>query len=346
MHLDAPQTAILDSVGVGSWEDVDSLVRNFPSLARHLPLPQLSFAAVNALDQTYSNLATKAEMLAPRAEFGALPPAGAPISMQAVVGLPSALPMARSITAQQTIDLRRTPWPVRNQNPRGTCVAFGSTACVEHFRAGGGVTPDLSEQFLYWAIKTNTNDPNKHQDGTWLEFARDALAADGICDEALCRYVNKPLVPNAAGPKPSAAAQKAAVKQVTTTHLRNPGPAAKLVLGLLGEGRPVAICLPVFGDPAAAQHLTNWTTAVGWNYGRVLNPPPTSTVVGGHCVCITGFVPDTDEDTGGYFVIRNSWDVTWGALNPSPGHSHGPERGYGDVSATYVDRYCWELFQL
>jgi hypothetical protein len=107
----------------------------------------------------------------------------------------------------------------------------------------------------------------------------------------------------------------------------------------------VAVSLPVFRD-AVAPRGNNWNTPVGTLYGRVLDPPPTAVVVGGHAVCVTGFQPDLGEPAGGYFIIRNSWGGTlWGSRLPAAGY-HAPERGYGQVSATYVDRFLWEMCRL
>jgi hypothetical protein len=76
-------------------------------------------------------------------------------------------------------------WPVRDQFYRGTCVSFATTACREHVI--GGAT-DLSEQFLYWAIKTKTADPWQVTDGTLLEYARSAIASEGTCEETYWQY--------------------------------------------------------------------------------------------------------------------------------------------------------------
>ena len=81
---------------------------------------------------------------------------------------------------------------------------------------------------------------------------------------------------------------------------------------------------------------------MGTLYGRVLDPPPTSVVAGGHAVCVTGFEPDASERVGGWFIIRNSWNNGWATQSPAPGY-YSPEIGYGQISATYIDQYLWEM---
>ncbi|MEJ0044785.1 MAG: hypothetical protein WDN04_00435 [Rhodospirillales bacterium] len=80
-------------------------------------------------------------------------------------------------------------------------------------------------------------------------------------------------------------------------------------------------------------------------YGRVINPPPTSVVVGGPLRVRDGLCAGCRRAHGGYFIIRNSWDTAWGHLAPAAGYN-SPAPGYGDLSASYVDAYCWELMQL
>jgi hypothetical protein len=216
----------------------------------------------------------------------------------------------------------------------------------------GGSIDDQSEQFLYWDIKTNSPDPDKLIDGTWIEFAFSSLQNAGICSEHTWPYnmVFDPTNIGQGGPNlPSATARStalslrctAAVHERVSTGSGN----AQLVLDALTTNhRPVAIALPVFADPSVPQG-NNWETSVGVSYGLVLDPPPTSFVDGGHCVCVTGFAPDPLEPLGGYFIIRNSWNSTWGAQLPAANY-FGPEPGYGQVSASYVDRYLWEYGQL
>ncbi len=152
-----------------------------------------------------------------------------------------------------------------------------------------------------------------------------------------------------AGPNPSNPATQDATanRHAAATQVTNPNGAAAWVLAALRSGKVVAASFPVFKDPLTPPGgPTNWTTSAGYAYGRVLDPPMHSAVDGGHCICITGYVADAGEESGGYFVIRNSWGTIWGSQNPQPTVSAAPEQGYGTISATYVDGYCWEAFHM
>jgi hypothetical protein len=355
LQLHPNEVAILRASGVRSIEDVDSLVSSFPSLGKAgLRVPLLSAASGKRRSHRFAALSAQISS-APR-QFsivhGAVPPPQAHWKIGAVAPLP---PAAASVIAAApppagTIDLRPLNWPVRNQgNYRGTCVAFACAACLEHPRWTAN-PQDLSEQFLYWAIKTR-HDPKPAVDGTFLDYAQAALATEGICAESLCLYNASPIPNNVSqdnpGVMPTSAAIAAAAGNTlaggTYRSFTTPGAAVNDVLTGLNQGRVVAITVPVFGDPAAPGTQDNWSTPVAWQYGRVLNPPPTASVVGGHAVCITGFAPDSSEPIGGYFIIRNSWGTQWAAAAPAPGNTWSPEPGYGEISATYIDTYAWEV---
>lgn len=346
---------ILHAVGVRSARDLYSALASFPSLARAgLDIPHLSNFAYRALGDSYASFAPASAAVHPKVGLGALPPPQAAFTIGARVGLPPpGGPTDVTFSppgGEPDVDVRHPDWPVRDQNPRGTCVAFGATACVE---CASGTEPvaDHSEQYLYWAIKTATADSYPDEDGTWLEFAQDALASHGVCLEHEWAYVNAVVNPvsgeTATDPTGSARASALGRRTGITLYERSPANAARIALDALHAAqRPVAVSLPVFRDPLTPDGPTNWTTLVGWLYGTVLNPPPTSIVDGGHCVCITGFVADAAEPAGGFFIIRNSWGTDWGSDNPDPAGGPAPEPGYGTISATYVDKYCWELFQV
>jgi len=355
-QLTDDEVAIFSAAGVRSAEDVDSLLSAFPSLANlGVRLPEISNAVSQNLNQTYASLASSGELDEQTLALGAAPPDDTEYALDTPapgVDTYGAAAIAGVAPAASDIDLRLSDWPVRNQGNRGTCVAFGSTACVEHMCASSdGSITDLSEQFIYRAIKTDSNDPIKDQDGTWLQYARDMLQAEGICTEDLWPYVGSAVNPvsGQTDSDPTQSAIDDAVNRELTVSccLRNPSDAAATVCRLLHQNnRPVAACFPVFRDPTMPANSHGWATRVAQSYGRILNPPPTSTVAGGHCVCITGYVADANEPLGGYFIFRNSWSPNWARLAPSSGNTYSPEQGYGEISATYVNKFCWELMQL
>lgn len=347
LNLSEAELGVLNQADARTAEDVDSLVSAFPSLAGRVRLPLLSNAVGRRLRSDYVDGVESRRARPPRNGLGADAPPGSLVTRGTVVGVvpPSAFTPAPSPLV--AVDLRVHPWPVRNQQGRGTCVAHATTACVEHMQfAAEGRASDYSEQFLYWAIKDH-RDPNRNQDSTLLQYARDTLQSDGICHETLCAYDGNIPTP-VSGPDPGGAAKADAAAHMYTpgAFMQRPSGAARTVLQLLHNGRPVAVSLPVFTDPTDPNGPNNWMTSVACSYGRILNPPPGAVASAGHCVCVTGFVPDAGEPNGGYFIFRNSWDSYWAAAAPSPGSSYSPEHGYGEVSATYVNTYCWELLQI
>ena len=189
---------------------------------------------------------------------------------------------------------------------------------MEHLRhAQTGNLTHLSEHFLLWASKT-AND-----DGLTLAMVLEALRSKGVCKTREFSFENK---------NPTKKVLSLAAKNRHEATFYGQTADARLVYLLLAcFGRPVAISLPVFTDPYSK--LDNWTTAVGYTFGRVLDPAPFTVVTAAHAICITGFQPDPNERTGGWFTFRNSWGKTWAQMN----------RGYGCVSATYVDKFCLEI---
>jgi hypothetical protein len=211
---------------------------------------------------------------------------------------------------------------------------------------------DFSEQFLFWAIKNRTNDQRSKEEGTLLEFARDALDPTGVCAETFWPYNPQSIAGTFCqhghgGPSAPALADAGHNKFIPLNYqaFQGPGTGAAAVLAALKRAHPVAVTLPVFGDPYDNTFPDNWSTASGITYGRVLDPPTISVVRSGHAVCITGFEPDPMERQGGFFIFRNSWGTTWAASAPTTS-SHSPAPGYGYISATYVNNFLWELLEL
>ncbi|MBN8875474.1 MAG: C1 family peptidase [Rhodospirillales bacterium] len=254
-----------------------------------------------------------------------------------------------ALASEGRIALTLPSWPVKQQGARGTCVAFATTACCEFaLAAAGEPAPNLSEQFLFWATKTKTADPNHDLDWSWLGYCAQAAEAEGICTEAEFRYDPDKLA-QVAGPTPPAAVIAAARKTrfKTARYVYKPKGGAALVLSALKQGVPAAISLPVFKAPPPHEDgTTNWTASRAWAHGVVSTPPSDWVRAGGHSVCIVGFEPDPSEPLGGYFVCRNSWGTLFAMEAPSFGEPKVPQPGFALISATHVEACCWEFLQI
>jgi len=262
-------------------------------------------------------------------------------------------------------------WPAGDQRPRETCIAFAVAACIELLRAGtGSAFTSLSAQFLYWHMRRHQwpgAPPPGWEDGaTKLGYAKEVLATTGICTSDLCPYIAQlPAGTPLEGEKPSRAAELEAARNRVTDSCyldlrptgRTPRPpgVARLVYELLARGRPVAIALPKF-PLTPGSSLTNWDNSISLTSGEVKDPVPASvtrkdpheTDTPGHAVCIVGFHPDGNEAMGGWFVFRNSIGVDWAhAFDPEKQEPpHVPARGYGAISASYIEQSCWEVLSL
>lgn len=336
--------------GVQSAEELYALTLHFPSLADALPdgnLARISSISAQRVSKAFMNSAV-ARLRAPvQFSSGVTPPPNAkfPIGSSAVSTVHrsfSAIPRA----ALQKIDHHTVPrkhgWPIRDQGKRGTCVAHALAACKElqFFHSSPSIPlPDESEQFLFWGAKQFDQ---SNTDGTRHEYALKSLQFHGLCDEAAWPYNPSPLATFHQGPPPGAAISAASSKLHVGGSVTAPANASQLYTAL--GAAPVSIGVPVFVDTTQPTH-DNWNVGGLMEYGRVLDPPPKSVVIGGHAVCVVGFEPDPNELSGhGWFIIRNSWDpAVWGSKLPSTGTYWGPAPGYGQISWSYVDSYLWEM---
>jgi Papain family cysteine protease len=333
----------LAASGVRHAADVHSLLTAFPSMCLD--------AAGTQVMRRQMILDAVAAAVPARSAPGNGDPAvalGAGAPADAMARGPSGPPRPLVNPQAQNLIMPGAVWSVRNQFLRGTCVAFAATAALELVLGQGGQPgPFLSEEFLYWAIKTQTADRTNTADWTWLRFARDAFAQDGVLEDSTFPYLT-PLQNPVSGPAPDLVAKQAAAAHcyASAVYTNYPDQSATRLYDCLASGHPAAISMAVFADPVAtAGHPTNWGTTNVWNYGVVHTPPVNAKPIGGHSVCVVGFVPDATESLGGYFIIRNSWGTAWASEQPSAFEPLVPRPGYGALSASYVDAWCRELLE-
>lgn len=217
---------------------------------------------------------------------------------------------------------------IRNQAGRGTCVSFTLTALNEAVLRRQGLSQDLSEQHLYYEIKLVDGRPNAC--GTWQVDApsgvagMDALRDRGQCRELIWAYnPNRPC--NYHGARPRQARPDGLNYRLTTSTVP-----ARNVLAYkerMSQQQPVTLSIPVYNS----WYQSAETRRSGRITLRVGNEPS----VGGHAVLLAGYQDAPSSPGGGYFIVRNSWGLTWGSQCP-----YGA--GYGTIPYQYIINDAWE----
>lgn len=340
---------LVKATGVGSFDELYALTRQFPSLANDglYSLPELSnLAAVRASQAVGAALAPA---LAP-ATFAK----GAFVPPQSVVGsgyqVSTSIVVAAGGVAVGSAISHASPTAVRDQGLRSTCVAHAFVGGAEFSYQQGTLSP----QFCYWAAKLHGEDPFPANDGTWLRCAGGGVDTVGLCDEPSWQYDMTLIAGNQthqqAGSAPSAHALSDALSRrrhfahYEDVSAVNRGKAAILLREL--QHGPVAISLPVFQDDTTG--VENWTWYGATEFGHVLDPVQNSFVIDGHAVCVFGYQPSPVASGGGWFIFKNSWGTrAWSNGSATPPAQHPVWRaGYGYCSAEYVNKYLWELLRV
>jgi C1A family cysteine protease len=221
--------------------------------------------------------------------------------------------------------------PIRDQANRGTCVAHAALAALENLRTRQGSYQDMSEQFLYWDCKQHDTVPT--QPGTWLGVAIPLLQKDGCCREVTWAYNPNPIAGNEGqGPAPAPASLEAPTLRIANYQTLAPTSVVDMKRELV-RSRCVPFSIPVFNS----WYQNNAVVASG----DIVLPFPGEAVVGGHAMCICGYLDDPAEEDigGGRFILRNSWDSAWGTASV-----HGT--GYGTIPYAYISRFGKEAYSI
>jgi len=264
---------------------------------------------------------------------GVLLPPSQRLRRAAAPSMPPATRRAGTKMAAETVVSMISQFPTpRNQEKRGTCVAFASVAFLEFQLAGGEAkTKPLSEQFVYWACKEADKLPTLS--GTYLRVARKILATRGACRAATWKYETLPIGPTEGqGPPPPGAEQEA--KQNRWKQARALTRAQTVDIdGLrkrLDAKQPIVFSVRTF---------RNWDFQVVQQTGEIPMPLPGATPDGGHAIVLVGYELGPTAPGGGAFIFRNSWGKDWARLRGR----HGG--GYGTLFFDYVrdnalEAYC------
>ncbi len=213
--------------------------------------------------------------------------------------------------------------PVRDQLDIGACAGFATVGAVE---SALNFTRELSDLFAYWGAKQIDGDVSE---GTTLEAAFRAAQAFGICSAGKWEYNPSEF---SSGP-PSEAMEDAGLYrverflQVDRNELLHY--LKMLICGrYFANPRAVAVGVPVF--------LESWSSFITEQYGKVIDPLPGATFLGGHGIILVGYRDDVDAPEGGYFEFRNSWGPGWAP------RARDTPAGYGIISYNYILNHVWE----
>jgi C1A family cysteine protease len=245
-------------------------------------------------------------------------------SLMRAPGIVATLPSTKNLIADMQ--------PIKDQGDRGTCVAHASGAVGEHYWRGQGQVIDLSRQFLYWDCKQHDGDPT--HEGTWVAVAMARLLADGCCLEATWPYVPTIIEGNESQDPPPAGAVDAAAPYKTIAATQIASTSVPDIKSALAGGFPVAFSIPVFNSWYQNDEV--------YRTGELVNPLPGEPNVGGHAMCLVGYMDDdaTLGIGGGRFYLRNSWGTAWAnqSVLGTP--------GYGTIPYSYIAANCTEAFTL
>jgi hypothetical protein len=224
-----------------------------------------------------------------------------------------------------SVDHRSKQTPIKDQQNRGTCVAFASMAGMES--KYGSTSLDLSEQDAYH-IFMRKESKTCCSSGLKTTDSADYLKASAVTTEPNWGYQNQGAlgcpIANPNTHRPSAASSNAKHKvnsfqkiwrndsltEDSGTYINNP----KYLESLLHQGKDV-----VFGT-----HVAGWSGNLAGILDVKLtgggNPLPSA---GGHAVLMVGY--DRPQQ---YFIVKNSWGTGYG------------QSGYLYLSYDYIRTYA------
>jgi hypothetical protein len=183
--------------------------------------------------------------------------------------------------------------PVRDQNPCGSCVAFGILAVLESMLRIEAQQPslvvDLSETDLYNCFGKDHGAIPCPQGGWWPDDAWPGVQA-GIVDEGCCPYD-----PSNQNCNKCSDASSRQTRAKTLFHVGNFDVATmKQHISTVG---PLTACFDVYED------FYRFYGGGVYTYDAATSGDH----VGGHCVAVVGY-----DETQNCWIAKNSWGTGWG----------------------------------
>jgi len=231
-----------------------------------------------------------------------------------------------------------TDWmaPVGDQGHLGSCVGWGSTANRELLARN-----ELAPLFAYAMAKYLDGCPDL--EGSWQHFCFDGFVRFGQLPESAYPYTDDPeqldVEPYLDDAEELRADGYADVLLDPEDMELQPELIKAILSGRLNDElgpQPVSTSLAVY---------ESWDSATTAIYGLVTIPFEGERLLGGHALCIAGYI-DADDPDGlygiDYFVVKNSWSTDWAADNPLglPGYALIPAAYFADPRLHWEALVC------
>ena len=204
-------------------------------------------------------------------------------------------------SASEHVIVERTP--ISNQLGLSSCVANATCDALEIILGieDPSNVVQLSRLLAYWNARSYTHDTDK-DGGTYISNAIDSFKTMGVCAESIWPYVEA----NVFVQPPLSAYKESLDNKISECYRIDGNGRARCdnVEAAIRANHPVVLATAI--DDAFCAYRGS---------SKVIGPP--STWIGFHAMIIVGVrgTPGQRE-----FLLRNSWDVTWGD-SQRPGHA-------------------------
>ena len=213
------------------------------------------------------------------------------------------------------VDHRPQMTPIRDQGPRGTCVAHAVCGALEAFSS---IPNNLSEQYAYNLFMQKEGREPCYDEGL-VTINSAGYMADGIVEESVWNYTNSLPPCNTTPPVAANTAKKYKITSfqlindngLTGASIKNPN----YLETLLRAGRNIVFGTHVAWNGAQASGIMDVVI------NSATNQPAESR--GGHAMVIVGY-----NRPQKYFIVRNSWGTGFG------------HDGYMFLSYDYIRTYA------
>ena len=210
------------------------------------------------------------------------------------------------------VDYSARMLPVRDSGDEGSVVGFAVASALEfQIRKHDGQRVRISPRYLYYAARKLGGLDLQSDAGANLRDAVAVVSEQGAVADSAWPYK--------AGQFAQAPPDDLDGAKRYRAHGR-PLKGAREIKSALQQYGPVVIGLTIYDSFNSANAIST---------GRIPDPKPSESIVGGHAVCIVGY-----DDARRRFKFENSWGADWG------------DKGYGYVSYDYVQKYgsdAWAL---